>query len=236
MAQRRDRVQDPWLDREVEASRERDGAQHPDRIFTEADLGIADRSHQPRAQIFEPVDVVDDRERRDVVEDRVDREIAAERVFFRRAERVVVMQRFRVARGRRGSVGGRRGRCGDDFLRDLFARLHLAAERRHFDHLRSELDVRETEPATDDPAVAKEFLDLVGMRRGADVEILGPASEQQVADAASDQVSDVLTLPKPIHTSARPDRRPGAKAVGIAGNDPRFDHGAACTKGLGDRD
>ena len=48
----------------------------------------------------------------------------------------------------------------------------LAAERRDLDHLRAELDVREPEAAADDPAVAEQLLDLIRMRRRADVEIL----------------------------------------------------------------
>ena len=61
-----------------------------------------------------------------------------------------------------------------------------------------ELDVREAEPAADDPAVAEELLDLVGMRRGADVEILRPPAEQQVADAAADEIGGVIVLVQPV--------------------------------------
>ena len=92
------------IDREVEARRERDRAQHPNRILAEPHVRIADRSHDAGAQILQAADVVDDREGRDVVEQRVDREVAAERVFFGRAERVVAMEQVLV--GRSGSAVG----------------------------------------------------------------------------------------------------------------------------------
>jgi hypothetical protein len=70
----------------------------------------------------------------------------------------------------------------------------LPPERRHLDRLRAELDVREAEPASDDPAIPEELLDLVRMRGRADVEILRMPSEQKVADAAADQVCDVVVF------------------------------------------
>ena len=51
--------------------------------------GFADAADQPRVQIFEAADVIDDRERPDVVEEGVDREIAAEGVFLGGAVGVV---------------------------------------------------------------------------------------------------------------------------------------------------
>ena len=62
----------------------------------------------------------------------------------------------------------------------------------------AELDVREAEAPADDPAVAKELLDLMRVRRRADVEILRPAAEQQVAHAAADQIGDVVVLVQPV--------------------------------------
>ena len=74
----------------------------------------------------------------------------------------------------------------------------MLTERGHFDRLVAELDVRETEAPADDPAVPEQLLDLVRMRRGADVEVLGPAVEQQVADAAPDEIRRVVRLVEPV--------------------------------------
>ena len=56
----------------------------------------------------------------------------------------------------------------------------------------------ETEPSADDPAVPEQLLDLVGPRRGADVEILRRAVEQEIADAAADDVPSVAEAPKTL--------------------------------------
>ena len=107
----------------------------------------------------------------------------------------------------------------------------LAAERRDLDHLGAELDVREPEAAADDPAVPEQLLDLIRMRRRADVEVLGPAPEQEVANAAADQIGDVVGLPQPVEHFQRVGVDVAARErVLRARNDPRFDHRRHCTK------
>ena len=177
---------------------------------------------------LEPADVVDDRERADVVEERVDGEVAPEGVLFRRAVGVVALNQavvrraaaagarasllgvgpFLVGLGRRcvvaaGTIGAGLERFGDFGLGGQFRRIDLPPEGRDLDRLRAELDVREAEAAADDPAVAKQLLDLVRMRRRADVEILRPPVQQQVADAAADQVRDVVVFVQPIQDFER---------------------------------
>jgi len=48
--------------------------------------------------------------------------------------------------------------------------------------------VGQAEAATDQAAIAKEPPDLLRMRVGSDVEVLGLALEQEIADAAADQI------------------------------------------------
>ena len=86
------------------------------------------------------------------------------------------------------------GSAGRLDLRRQLVRRDLPPERGHLDRFRAELDVGESEPPSDDPAVAEQLLDLVRVRRRADVEVLGPAAEQQVAHAAADEVGDVVVL------------------------------------------
>ena len=88
-----------------------------------------------------------------------------------------------------------------------------------------ELDVREPETPADDPAVAKELLDLVGMRGRPDVEILGTAPDEQIAHAAADQIGDVVELPQPIENleRVRIDVAPRDRVLS-ARNDPRVGH------------
>ena len=160
-------------------------------------------------QILEAADVVDDRERPDVVEQRVDGEVAAERVFLRRAVGVVALDEPillapGVEIGRRSSSGCRSApfssACSSlgDFRLRRRRGVDLTAERGDLDGLGAELDVGQPEPPADDPAVPKQLLDLMRVRRRPDVEVLGPAIEQQVADAAADQIRDVVVLVEPV--------------------------------------
>ncbi len=181
-------------------------------------LRIADRSDHAGAQILESADVIDDRERRDVVDERVDGEVAPERVLLGSAEGVVVMDQV-FAFGR-GGIGR-----GDAVLHDLLARRHLTAERGNLDDLRAELDVREPEAPADDPAVAKQLLDLVRMRRCPDVEVLWAPADEQVANAAADQIGDVVELPQPVENleGVGIDVAPRDRVL-CARDDPRLGH------------
>ena len=204
-----DGVEDRILDGELQPRGEHDRPQHADRILEEPHVRIADAADHPRVQILEASDVVDDRERADVVEQRVDREVPAERVFFGRAVGVValdepialparvqvlplgVLQRLLFAAGGIGGEHLRQLRLGR-------GRLDLAAERGNLDGLGAELDVGEPEAASDDPAVAKELLDLVRVRGRTDVEVLRPPAEQEIPHAPTHQIPDVIVLVEPV--------------------------------------
>ncbi len=140
----------------------------------------------------------------DVVEQRVDREVAAERVLLRCAEGVVAVdQAVAILAGQRHAIGDRL----EDFVAGVgggqFRGAHQATERGDFDRLRPEADVGQPETASDDPAVPEEPLDLVRMRRGADVEVLRTPAEQQIAHAAADEVGDVFVLVQPVEDFQR---------------------------------
>ena len=160
-------------------------------------------------EILESSDVVDDRKRADVVEQRVDREVPAEGVLFGRAVGVVALDEpiALPARVQVVAVGILRrlflhavGIGGEHFrhFRLRRGRVDLPAERRDLDRLRAELDVRQPEAAPDDPAVAKELLDLVRVCGRADVEVLRPPAEQEVSHAPAHQIRDVIVLVEPV--------------------------------------
>src|SRR3954454_9626418 len=101
----------------------------------------------------------------------------------------------------------------------------LPTERRHLDRLRSKLHVREPETTADDPAIAKELLDLMRMRGGADVEVFGTTLEQQIANAAAYQVRNVVMFVKPIQNFERVGIDVAARdCVLRSGNDGRLRH------------
>ena len=76
--------------------------------------------------------------------------------------------------------------------------LAAASEGRDLDVLRAEENVHQAEAASDQPGVAKQLAHLMGMRRSADVEVLGPFAQHQVAHRAADQVGDEAGVDQPI--------------------------------------
>jgi hypothetical protein len=74
----------------------------------------------------------------------------------------------------------------------------LPAERGDFDDFCAELDVREAEAASDNPAVPKELFDLVGLRGCPHVEVLRTTAEKQVADRSTHEIGDMPVLVEPI--------------------------------------
>ena len=80
---------------------------------------------------------------------------------------------------------------------------HRPTESRDLDRLGPEAHVRQAEPAANDPAVPEQLLDLIGMRRRADVEILRTTAEEQIANAAADQIRDVIALMETIEDLQR---------------------------------
>src|SRR5262249_15731391 len=119
-------------------------------------------------------------------------------------------------------------------LHNLLARLQLSTKRGDLDYFRTEPDVSEPESPADDPTVSKEFLDLVGMGRGADIEVFRRPAQEQVPDAPPPQIRDVSALPQPVENfqyigvNIAPRER-----VLLARNHPRFDHCGHCTKRSG---
>ena len=88
-------------------------------------------------------------------------------------------------------------------LRDLLARLQLATEGRYLDHFRSELHVGEAETPSDDPAISEQLLDLIRMRRRPDVKVLWAAPEQQIPNAAADEIRHVVELAEAVQDLKR---------------------------------
>src|SRR6266568_3901837 len=172
------------LDGEAEPRGEADGAQRPDRILLHPDLGIADGGDAVRLQIRATADVVDHLAGEDVVEEPVHREVAAPRVLLGRAEDVVAgdeeVARLVAHLVVGGGVGGVLPEGGD--LQDLPA---------------AEVDVRQPEPPADEPAIAEGGPHLARVRARRDVEVLRRVAEQDVADAAADEVGLVPDVAQP---------------------------------------
>ena len=169
------------LDGEPALGREADGAEDAHRILAHADVGIADGADEPRAQVGLAADVIDHPALVHFVEEAVDGEIAPAGVLLLVAEDVVVADEEVL--GEIGQLVERVGAEGGD-LDDLPALV---------------IDVGEAEAAADEPRVAEGRLDLVRVRGGGDVEVLGVHSEEQVANAPADEIGGEVGLLEPSH-------------------------------------
>ena len=97
------------------------------------------------------------------------------------------------------------------------------------DRFRAELDVGEPEAPADDPAVAEQLLDLVRMGGRADVVVFRTPLKQQIANAATNEVCDVIVLVKPVENFERVgidiaprDRMLGSRHDGRLNHRPRL--------------
>jgi hypothetical protein len=122
----------------------------------------------------------------------------------------------------RGGVGGGELLRGDE-----------SPEGRHFDRLGAEPDMGQAESPPDDPAIPEQALDLIGMRRRADIEVLGASAEQQIANAAAHEVGDVLVLMEAVQhlERVRIDLAARDRVLGSR-HDNRFHHGRIVTNGI----
>ena len=116
---------------------------------------------------------------------------------------------------------------GNAVLRDLLAWLYLSPERGDLHDLRAEADVGEPEAPADNPAIPEELLDLIRVRGGADVEVLRPSAEQEIAHAPADEIRDVVVLPKSVQHFERIRVDVAArKCVLLSGDHLRLGHRA----------
>lgn len=168
------------VDGEVEASREFEGAQHPDWIFLVTDEGVANDSQSTFFEVVQPTDIIDNGKGVDIVEEGIDCKVPPEGVLFWGAKDIFakVMVVGRVF----GEV----------------VSLSVPAEGGDFDDFGPEANMGEPKAATDKKTVAEEFFDLPGGGIGCNVEIFRGSSQKKVADAATDEVSLVILTAQAI--------------------------------------
>ena len=137
-------------DRKAEAGGKLDGTEHPNWIFLEPNVRVADGGDDPCLQVGDAADVVDDLLGFDVVEQAVDRKVPALRIFGVGTENVVAPNQELAA---------------------LVALARIGAKRRGFDDLATEEDMSQAKASADDPAVAEQLLDFFRGCAGGDVEV-----------------------------------------------------------------
>ncbi len=176
------------FDVKAQSGGEADGAQHSYGVLSEPYVGVANAADHAMLEVVKSADVIDNLEGTDIVEESVDGEVPSAGILLRRTECVVMMlEEGGLFGGFTVGLVGVRGSPESACLDDLFA----------------EPDVSEAKAATDQKAVSEELPDLVGVSVGSDIEVLGGPAEQQVANAAADEVRDEARLVKPVEHSER---------------------------------
>ena len=157
------------------------GAQHADGILLETLFRIADRPHDAGLQILNAARIVDDAARSHQIHvEGVHREITPLDIVFQRAEFIVAPYHHAVV-----------------FVAPLALLLRrLAAECAHFEFLRADANLRQTETAADHHAVAaaENGPHLFRRRIRRDVVVLRFAPQKQVANSPADQIRLVSVL------------------------------------------
>jgi hypothetical protein len=121
------------------------------------DVGVTNTAKRLFVEIFEPADIVNDREGLDVIEESVDREVASLCILFWRAEGIILCLVKAV--------------CS-------LALLGLTPEGAGLYDLLAEDDVRQAEATANEEAVSEDFTDFIGTCIRADVKIFGLTAEQ----------------------------------------------------------
>ncbi len=180
--------------------------QHAHRVLAVPPLRVvADEAQPSGAQVIEAVGVVEDGKVADVVVKGVDREIAPEGVLLDGSVGVVAQDQS----------------VFDPPVGLCHVRVE-AAEGRHLDDLGAEVDMGQAEASPDQPAIAKDPAYFFGLGVGGDVEVLGLAPEQEVADPAAHQMGLKAGLAQAIQDLEGIGADVGARDVVFrTGYDPR---------------
>ena len=141
---------------------------HAHRVFTVAKLGVADEADQAVLHVLDATGEIDDGVVVDVVVQRVDGEVAADRIGLQRA--VLVVTQDAASLVALVAVGDGATEGGD--LDDLVAVAHMGND----------------EAPADEARIAEHATDLLRVRIGGNVEILGLDARQDVAHCAAHQV------------------------------------------------
>jgi len=159
------------------------GAQHAHRIFSIALLRVPDHANHAALQILDTTDVIQHREITHVVVECIDREIPPLHVLLDGAVDVVAEDPSLVIEAAR-----------------LVVRILVVqtAERRHFNDLAPKVHVRKPESAADEPTISEQRLHVFRARVRRDIEVLGLATKEQVADTTANQTGPIAAIFQPV--------------------------------------
>ena len=164
------RLANALVNLEIEFGRKTCSPEHSNRVLSQSFIGVADQHQAAALNVLHSIDVVPDTEIGDVVIQRITGEIAPPDILADAAIDIVAQDSPRVVV------------CD---IRMLFIALGSGTESGHFDDFPAEADMRQPEPASDQPAVGKQGPHFFGMCVGRNIEILGMQLKQRIPYAAA---------------------------------------------------
>jgi len=142
---------------------------HPDRVLLKPFVRITDGSYHLPLEVSHTVDIIDDGKISNIIEKAVDRDVPPQGILLR----------------------GSKTFCSDDpsfFGLNLFE-FRVASESRDLQELFTfEKDMDQSKSATDGPAVPEEFVDLMGVGIGGDVEVLRDLPKKKIPHAPPNEI------------------------------------------------
>jgi len=149
------------------------GAKHAHRIFPIALLGITNQADQAALEILHAADMIDDGKVPDVVIQGVDGEITPEGILFHIAVDIVAEDHAAVV----------------DIAVILTRLVHRhGPEGGHFDDFGAEEHMSQAKAPSDQATVAKQIANLFRSGVGGHIEILGLASQQEIANTSPNDI------------------------------------------------
>jgi hypothetical protein len=147
-----------------------DDPDHSDRILLKSFIRVTDRSDNLSIEVRHPADIVYNGEICNIIKKTIHGDVPTQGIL-RRCSKAV---------------------CPNDiafFCLD-FLKFRSTPKSGHFDDLPSfEENMNQSKSATDDPAVLKESINLMGMGIGSHIEILRGFSEEKIPNASADEIS-----------------------------------------------
>jgi hypothetical protein len=148
-----------------------DDSDYSNRVLLESFVGIADGSNDLMLEVSYSTDIVDNGKICNIIKKSINRDVAAQGVLFRRPK-TLFPDEF-------------------PFFCLYFFEFRSAPESGYLDNLSPlKKDLNQSESTSNNPAVFKESIDLMGVRIGGHVKVFRDLSEEEISNTSTNEISE----------------------------------------------
>lgn len=142
---------------------------HPDGVLLESLIRIADGPNDPSVKVGHSTDIVNDRKIGDIVEEPIDGNVPSEGILCRSTKAV--------------------SSNNISSLRLNLFEFRVTSKSRDLNNLPAfEEDMDQSKPTTDDPAISKEAVDLMGMGIRGDIKIFWDSTQEEITNTSPHKI------------------------------------------------